>query len=400
MQDIAKTVEWLSAGADDVIHREWLAQKLEQSQKSGKPLTIKLGVDPTAPDIHFGHTVVLEKLRQFQELGHQVVFLIGDMTARVGDPSGRSATRKALSDNDVKIFAQSYVEQVEKILPIGSFTVRYNSEWFAAMDFSAMIRLLSQATVARILERDDFHQRFAGHAPIYLHELAYPLMQGYDSVMLHADVELGGTDQRFNIMTARQLQEAYGQSPEVGMFMPLLEGTDGVKKMSKSLGNYICVTENPEEMFGKIMSIPDDLIVRWAHLLLAQPKNSWEERLQSGENPRNVKADLACRLVSRFWGEAAGTQAQEAFDRVFKEHALPEEMPTVCLPSVPWQVGAIELVASLPGIPSRQEARRLLQQGAVTLENHRVEINDQLSIAEGSWIRVGKRRYFRFSGEE
>lgn len=395
MQDIQSQVEWLANGADDVVSRESLAQKLERSQRTNTPLVVKLGVDPTAPDIHLGHTVVLEKLRQFQELGHQVVFLIGDMTGRIGDPTGRSETRRQLSADAVDAFARTYVEQAGKVLDADRLILRYNSEWLAPLDLAQMIQLLSHMTLARILERDDFHDRFQEHYPIHLHELLYPLMQAYDSVALKADVELGGTDQRFNILTARQIQEAYGMEPEVGIFMPLLEGTDGVRKMSKSLGNYVGIEEPPQEIFGKVMSIPDDLMVRWYQLLLGMDPTAVRARIEQGDNPRDVKAALGKQLVARFWGTQAADQAEEQFNRTFRQREVPEDAPVVAYRDEFTAIGALDLVAGLPGVPSRQEARRLLQQGAVTVDGERVEMTSTVALKPGSWIKVGKRRYFR-----
>ncbi|MDA8195191.1 MAG: tyrosine--tRNA ligase [Thermaerobacter sp.] len=395
MADIAKIVDWLVNGTDDVVSRELLAGKLERSDRTGKPLVVKLGVDPTAPDIHLGHTVVMEKLRQFQELGHQVVFLIGDMTGRIGDPTDRMATRKQLSGDDVRDFSRSYVDQARKILDSDRLVLRYNSEWLAPLDLSAVTRLMSHMTLARILERDDFHNRYAEHAPIHLHELLYPLMQGYDSVALHADVELGGTDQRFNIMTARQLQEAYGQEPEVGMFMPILEGTDGVRRMGKSLGNYIGVNEPPEEMYGKVMSIPDTLIVRWSHLLLGRDPDVVAGAIAGG-NPRDEKANLAHGVVSRFWDALAADRAADYFDRVFRQHEVPADALVIVLTDATRKSSALDLVATLPDVPSRQEARRLLQQQAVTLSGIRLGMGDEVSLQAGDWLKVGKRRYYRF----
>lgn len=397
--DIAKTVDWLVAGTDDVVSRELLAKKLERSEREHRPLNVKLGVDPTAPDIHFGHTVVMEKLRQFQELGHRVIFLIGDMTGRIGDPTDRSEARKPLTEEAVREFSKSYIEQASKILDPDHLTLRYNSEWLGGLAFAETLELLSKMTVARILERDDFHHRFTSHTPIHLHELMYPLMQAYDSVALQADVELGGTDQRFNIMTARQIQEGYGQEPEVGIFTPILEGTDGVRRMGKSLGNYIGVNEVPNEMYGKVMSIPDALIVRWSELLLGRSAEALQARLERGENPRDLKAELALGLVTRFWGESQAKEAADAFDRVFRAREVPEDAPRVVLPANPWEVAALDLVAALPGIPSRAEARRLLTQGAVTLDDERLQMGDRTVVTDASWMKVGKHRFFRFSGE-
>ncbi len=400
MQDISAIVESLVNGADDVVSPELLAAKLERSDRTKTPLIVKLGVDPTAPDIHLGHTVVLEKLRQFQELGHHVVFLIGDMTGRIGDPSGRSDTRRQLAKTDVEAFARTYVAQASKVLSAERLSLRYNSEWLEPLNLVGLIELMSHVTLARILERDDFHDRFSEHYPIHLHELLYPLMQAYDSVALKADVELGGTDQRFNILTARQIQEAFGMEPEVGIFMPLLEGTDGVRKMSKSLGNYIGVEEPPEEIFGKVMSIPDSLLARWYQLLLGERPEKIAATLAEGTNPRDLKARLARRITARFWGEADAERAEAAFDRTFRDRQVPEDAPRVSY--APWmlETGAIDLVAHLPGIPSRQEARRLLSQGAVTVDGERIDAGTVVSLQPGSWIRVGKRRYFRIDASE
>lgn len=399
MEDIGKIVDWLAEGTEDVVSRELLVAKLEQSQRTQIPLTVKLGVDPTAPDIHLGHTVVMEKLRQFQELGHRVVFLIGDMTGRIGDPTDRSVTRPSLSSSDVREFARTYVEQAGKILDASRLILRYNSEWLGALSFERVLELAARMTLARILERDDFHRRFSEHVPIHLHELMYPLMQGYDSVALGADVELGGTDQRFNIMTARQIQEAYGLAPEVGVFLPILEGTDGVRRMGKSLGNYIGVTEPPAEMYGKVMSIPDGIIVRWSTLLLGRSASVLEERLAGGENPRRLKAELARGLVARFWGEDAAEDAEAVFDRTFRDREVPDDAPRVELEPFPWVGTALDLVSSMPEVASRSEARRLLQQGGVTLDGQRLDLGGEVRVGPESWIKVGKRRYYRFQAK-
>jgi len=396
VDDIERTADRLIEGTAEVINRELLIQKLKRSRDTGTPLIVKLGVDPTAPDIHLGHTVVMEKLRQFQELGHQVVFLIGDMTARIGDPTNRDATRKQLTKDEVEAFAATYIAQANKVLDASRLILRYNSEWLEPMKMADVLQLLSQMTLARVLERDDFHKRFTEHVPIHLHELMYPLMQGYDSVALRADVELGGTDQKFNIMTARQIQEAYGIEPEVGMFMPILEGTDGVRRMGKSLGNYIGVNEPPDEMYGKVMSIPDTLIQRWSLLLLGKDPAELERRLAAGVNPRDLKAELAFDIVTRFWDREAAQNAQEKFDKTFRQKEVPADAPRIAWTPELNRVTALQLVAQLPGIPSRQEARRLLQQGAVLLNGERLDMMQEVSVEPGSWIKVGKRRYFRF----
>lgn len=395
MQDIGAIVERLMNGADDVVSPELLRVKLERSQKTGNPLIVKLGVDPTAPDIHLGHTVVLEKLRQFQELGHRVVFLIGDMTGRIGDPSGRSDTRRQLSQADVENFAKTYVEQAAKILNGPQLSLRYNSEWLEPLTLANMVEVMSHVTLARILERDDFHQRFVEHYPIHLHELLYPLMQAYDSVALHADVELGGTDQRFNILTARQIQEAFGQEPEVGIFMPLLEGTDGVRKMSKSLNNYIGIEEPGDEIYGKVMSIPDALMPRWYQLLLGENPQQIDNQIRAGANPRDLKAALAFQLVERFAGRQTAEAAQSQFDRTFRQRQVPDDAPILPYKAEYQSISALDLVAGLPVLASRQEARRLLTQGAVTIDGERIELGQTVTLKVGSWIKVGKRRYFR-----
>lgn len=395
MADITKIMTRLIEGTDDVVSAELLEKKLTRSATSGVPLIVKLGVDPTAPDIHLGHTVVLEKLRQFQDFGHIVVFLIGDMTGRIGDPTDRAATRKQLDKEAVDAFARTYIEQAKKVLLADRLQIRYNSEWLEPLQLTDLIGLMSHMTLARVLERDDFEKRLQGHVTIHLHELLYPLMQAYDSVALRADVELGGTDQRFNIMTARQIQEAYGLEPEVGVFVPLLEGIDGIRKMSKSMGNHVGITESPETIYGKVMSIPDSLIVRWGQLLFGWERSTSEDRLRN-ENPRDVKRDLAYAVVERFCGTNDAISAQEQFLRVFSERGIPDEMPGIVLPSVPWVVSAIELVAGVPGITSRQEARRFLQQGAVVFNDARVSMDQHLTVRPGDWVRVGRRRYFRF----
>lgn len=397
--DVEAQLDLLCRGTVEVVQPDTLRQKLERSRRTGRPLVVKLGLDPTAPDIHLGHTVVLEKLRQFQELGHQVVLLIGDFTGRVGDPTDRTATRRQLTSREVDEFARTYVEQAAKILDRSRLEIRYNSEWLAPLTFQDLIELMAQMTVARVLEREDFHRRFTGHLPLYLHELLYPLMQGYDSVALRADVELGGTDQRFNIMTARQIQEAYGQEPEVAMLMPLLEGLDGVRKMSKSAGNYIGITEPPQEMYGKVMSIPDGLIGRWGTLLLGWPPDQAEAGIRAGDNPRDWKARLAREIVARFWGPEAAREQEARWDRTFRRGEVPADAPVLPLPAGAEDLAAVDLVAGLPGIASRGEARRLLSQGGVTLDGVRLDKDQRVTVRPGSWVRLGRHRFFRFEDD-
>lgn len=394
--DVESQLDLLCRGTAEVVQREALGRKLVEASQTHRPLIVKLGLDPTAPDIHLGHTVVLEKLRQFQQLGHQVVLLIGDFTGQVGDPTDRSATRKQLTPETVERFARTYVDQASRILDRTRLAVRYNSEWLAPLNFSQLIQLMAQMTLARVLEREDFRRRFSEHMPLHLHELLYPLMQGYDSVALMADVELGGTDQRFNIMTARQIQEAYGQTPEVAVLLPILEGTDGVRKMSKSASNYIGITEPPLEMYGKVMSIPDSLIDRWGTLLLG-----WQPDANETLHPRDRKAQLAAALVGRFWGQDQADAATRRWDETFRQGQVPQDAQSVGLkPEWASGVSAIELVAALPGVLSKGEARRLLSQGAVTLDGLRLGKDQTVSVGDQSWIRLGRHRFFRVQRDE
>src|SRR6266404_2529738 len=364
-------VAFLRRGAVDLVPEDGLAAKLDIVAREGRPLRVKLGADPSAPDLHLGHTVVLEKLRQFQELGHTVIFLIGDFTARIGDPSGRSETRKPLSSEDVQRNAATYTDQVLRMLNRERTEVRFNSEWMSAMHADDVVRLCSHYTVARILERDDFEQRFRSNRPIGIHEFLYPLVQGYDSVALRADVELGGTDQRFNLLVGREIQKAYGVPPQVIMTMPLLEGTDGVQKMSKSLGNYVGVTDSPDDMFGKIMSISDELMVRWYDLLAPDVAAQVRSEVARGAlHPRQAKANLAVSQVARYHGDDAAHAASRRFDQRFQRGEVPAEL-------VPeWRsANPLPSELSLPGFltevgltKSNSDARRLLKQGAVRID--------------------------------
>ncbi|MBA3583535.1 MAG: tyrosine--tRNA ligase, partial [Gemmatimonadetes bacterium] len=319
-------------GAEDLLPEEELVRKLERSRDAGTPLVVKCGYDPTRPDLHIGHTPTLRKLRDFQELGHAVTFLIGDFTALIGDPSGRSATRPPLSREEVDANARTFQEQVFRLLDPERTAVRYNSEWLGGFTFEDVLRLASRYTVARMIERDDFRQRIEARTPIAVHELLYPLAQGYDSVALKSDVEIGGTDQKFNLLVARDIQREYGQEPQIILTLPMLEGTDGVQKMSKSLDNYIALTDPPEEMYGRTMSIPDGLIVKWFRLALGVPAAEVavvERALADGANPRDLKRRLARELVAAYQGPGAVAAAEAHFDRLFVEHRLPEEMPEV-----------------------------------------------------------------------
>ena len=386
----------IERGADELLRREELAARLAE----GRPLRIKAGFDPTAPDLHLGHTVLLNKMRQFQDLGHEVTFLIGDFTGRIGDPSGRNATRPPLDDAQVAANADTYREQVYKVLDPERTVVRFNSEWFGSMGASDLIRLASRQTLARMLERDDFSRRYAEQRPIALHELLYPLVQGYDSVALRSDVELGGTDQKFNLLMGRELQKAAGQRPQVVMTMPLLEGLDGAQKMSKSLGNYVGVDDAPADMFGKIMSIDDALMWRWFDLLSLRPTHELETLRRSveegGGNPRDAKVELARELVTRFHDAAAARTAHEGFVRRFRENALPEDLDETVL-AVGEDGRAIANLAVDAGlVPSTSEAHRMVRQGAVRIDGERVE-DGRRALGPGTdcVLQVGKRRVAR-----
>jgi len=397
---VDQQISLLRKGTVDCIPENELRRKLDRSAKTRKPLRVKAGFDPTAPDIHLGHTVLIRKMRHFQQLGHTVIFLIGDFTGMIGDPSGRSATRPALTREQIDENAETYKQQIFKLLDRQRTEIRFNNEWFSKFGADDFIRLAGKATVAQILEREDFKKRFQSQTPISIHELMYALAQGYDSVALEADVELGGTDQKFNLLMARQIQQAYGvKEPQLIMTTPLLEGLDGVQKMSKSLGNYIGITESPRDMFGKVMSISDDLMWRYYELLtdlspaeITALKNSAE----SGErHPRDLKADLARRIVTDFHSQADADDASNEFDRTFREHQAPSDVPSIEKPA-----GAIKLVKLLAGeglAPSVSEAQRLIAQGGVRLNGERVnDVKLELGSDSGeALIQVGSRKFLR-----
>jgi len=324
---IEEELEILKSNVVEIIPEDGLYEKLKKAREEGRPLRVKLGADPSAPDLHLGHAVVLRKLKQFQDLGHQVVFIIGDFTARIGDPSGRSETRKPLTPEQVKKNALTYQEQVGKILDVSKAEIRYQEEWFGKMKLEDVLVLTSKYTIARMLERDDFAQRFKEQKPIFIHEIMYPLLQAYDSVAIKADIELGGTDQKFNLIVGREIQREYGLEPQVAMLMPILEGLDGKQKMSKSLGNYIGLTEPPNQMYGKVMSIPDELIIRYFELATELPKEEIrkiEQEMREGKlNPRDAKARLAREIVKIYHGEEASLKAEEEFNRIFRNKELP-----------------------------------------------------------------------------
>jgi tyrosyl-tRNA synthetase len=376
-----------------------LEADLEKKLKTGRPLRIKAGFDPTAPDLHLGHTVLINKMALFQRLGHEVIFLIGDFTGLIGDPTGRNATRPPLTPDDVKANAVTYEAQIFKILDPKLTRVDFNSRWMGSMNAAGLIQLAAKHTVARMLERDDFAKRYKGGQAIAIHEFLYPLVQGYDSVALEADVELGGTDQKFNLLVGRQLQEAYGQEPQVVMTMPLLEGLDGVNKMSKSLGNYIGITEPPDQMFGKLMSISDDLMWRYFELLSFRPNADLarlREEVAGGRNPRDVKFELGVEIVERFHGAGSGTRARDEFIARFQQGALPEDIAEVTLAGGAEGLAIANLLKAAGLVPSTSEAFRQLKQGAVKVDGERVE-DGAMKFAAGAThvFQVGKRRLAR-----
>ncbi len=394
-----KQLEIIKRGTFEIIQEKELFLKLVKSIKENKPLKIKAGFDPTAPDIHIGHTVLIEKLRQFQELGHEVIFLIGDFTGMIGDPTGKSETRKPLTKNDVLKNAETYKEQVFKILDQEKTRITFNSLWLESLSAIELIKLQAKQTVARMLEREDFKQRFHSQTPIGIHEFIYPLLQGYDSVVLHADVELGGTDQRFNLLMGRELQKEYGQEPQVIVIMPLLEGLDGVKKMSKSLGNYIGISEQPKDIYGKTLSISDELMIKYYELLShtgIDELKRLKEGLRAGTiHPKKAKEDLAMELVDRYWGKEASRHAKEEFDKVFKDKGLPDNIPVFELIWDDHEIWLPRIMKASGLVQSTGEAMRLIKQGAVNVDNEKVD-NPDAKLAKGDYIiKAGKRKFVR-----
>ena len=395
MSTIKEQIAELSRGTDEVLPEDGLEAKLKQ----GKPLIVKAGFDPTAPDLHIGHTVLINKMRQFQQLGHDVVFLIGDFTGMIGDPSGKNATRPPLSPEQIKANAETYEAQIFKILDEEKTRVEFNSNWMGDMDAAGLIKLAARHTVARMLERDDFNKRYKDGQSISIHEFLYPLVQGYDSVALKADVELGGTDQKFNLLVGRQLQQNYGQEPQIVMTTPLLEGLDGVQKMSKSLDNYIGITEAPGEMFGKIMSISDDLMWRYFEVLSFRSLDDiagLKTALADGMNPRDAKFELGMEIVARFHDDAAAKAAKQEFISRFQQGAMPDEIPEKSLDSQDGQLGLAHLLKGADLVSSTSEAFRMIKQGAVKIDGERVE-DRSLNVKAGSThiYQVGKRKFAR-----
>jgi tyrosyl-tRNA synthetase len=412
MSDITAVVDEQLArirrGAAAIVPEQELVEKLGRSVREGRPLRVKLGLDPTAPDIHIGFAVALRNLRTFQDLGHQAVLIIGDYTAMVGDPSGQNATRPQLTYEQVTDHARTYLEQVGKVVDLDRAEVVRNGDWFREMSFGEVIALAAKLTVARCIERDDFSKRMAEGRPIGLHELLYPLMQAYDSVMVRSDVELGGTDQTFNILLGRELQREVGQEPQVAVTNPLLEGLDGVQKMSKSKGNYIGISEPPETIFSKAMSIPDELMERYFILATDLPVERVQTLLSPAVHPREAKAELAAAIVRRYYDEEAAERAARIFDSVFRDRELPDEMPEVAIPTEEcrdgkvWVVGLLRLVGAAD---SNSDARRLIVQGGVRLgrDAESLEVvsdpDADLRVADGTVLKVGKRRFWRLRGE-
>ncbi|SHG48744.1 tyrosyl-tRNA synthetase [Thermosyntropha lipolytica DSM 11003] len=395
-KQVEEQMQLISRGVAEIVPEEELRAKLYKSIKENRPLKVKLGLDPTAPDIHLGHTVVLNKLRQFQDLGHEVHLIIGDFTARIGDPSGKSETRKQLTEEQVRANAATYQEQIFKVLDPAKTIVHYNSEWLMPLKLADVLALASKYTVARMLERDDFHKRYTSNLPISIHEFMYPLMQGYDSVVLKADVELGGTDQKFNLLVGRHLQKEYGFEPQVALMMPILEGTDGVQKMSKSLGNYVGIYEEPYEMFGKLMSIPDELIIRYFELLTRVPMeviNDYRIGMEKGElNPRDVKMKLACEIITMYHNAEEARKAEERFKLVFSKRDIPDDIPEIkveedeiWLPKFLYENGMV---------PSTSEGKRMISQGAVKVDGNKHQ-SETLLLDRSMVVQVGRRKFIR-----
>jgi tyrosyl-tRNA synthetase len=418
VRPVAEQLALIKQGCQEIIREEELKERLERSLATGQSLRVKAGFDPTAPDLHLGHTVLIQKLKHFQDLGHQVIFLIGDFTGLIGDPSGKTETRPPLTEEEVKANAETYERQIFKILDREKTVIDFNSRWMKEMAAQDLIRLAARHTVARMLEREDFHQRYVAQTPIAIHEFLYPLIQAYDSVALQADVELGGTDQKFNLLVGREIQREYGQAPQVVITMPLLEGLDGVQKMSKSLNNYVGIDEPPNAVFGKIMSISDELMLRYYELLTditPEALRFLKNDLAAGRrHPRQVKEELALELVARYHGQAAAAQAAREFAHIFRERGLPEEIEEVTLikngtaPRLGWETGQYispggvqvesyflpHIMVAAGTAATTSEARRLINQGAVKVDGEKVtDMNKELHSGESHILQVGKRRF-------
>ncbi len=393
-------MDLIKRGVFEIIPEEELVQKIEKSLKEQKPLNIKLGCDPSRPDLHIGHSVVLRKLAQFQSLGHQAILIIGDFTGMIGDPSGRNITRPALSLEETRINGQSYLEQASKILNNEKAKIVYNSEWLGKMSFEDVIKLSSKYTVARMIERDDFTKRFKSGEPISLHEFLYPLAQAMDSVAIKSDVELGGTDQKFNLLVGRDIQREFGMEPQVILTMPLIVGTDGVEKMSKSYNNYIGISESPKEIFGKTLSIPDSLIYNYYELATDIPgvelKNIREQLNDAKINPRDLKRQLAKTLVAMYYSDLAAKEAEEEFDKIFIKKEIPEDIPEFKINGDTKEIGIMDLLVKVNFAPSKGEARRLITQGGVSLDGEKIDdISAIINLKSESILKVGKRKFIK-----
>ncbi|MDT8317118.1 MAG: tyrosine--tRNA ligase [bacterium] len=398
MLDIKEQIRIIGRGVQDILPEAELEKKLDKAVKDGRPLRIKAGFDPTAPDIHLGHTVLIHKMRQFQELGHEVMFLIGDFTAMIGDPTGKSEMRKQMTKEDALRNAETYKEQAFKILDPEKTRVVFNSEWMAKMTADDMIRLTAKHTVARMLERDDFKKRYANEQPIGIHEFIYPLIQGYDSVMMDADIELGGTDQRFNMLVGRELQKEFGKPQQVVLMMPILEGLDGVNKMSKSLDNYIGISESPSEIFGKLMSISDDLMVRYYELVSSKSLQDIE-KLKNGLkvgsiHPMEAKKELAMEIIERYHSKEDAIGARENFENVFRDRGTPEDIEAIVIEIEDDSIWLPALLTKLDMVSSNSEGRRLVKQGAVSIDGEKIA-DDKFQVAAGReyLIKAGKRKF-------
>jgi tyrosyl-tRNA synthetase len=397
MSQVKESLQIIKRGCEELLLEQELIEKLS----TGRPLRVKAGFDPTAPDLHLGHTVLLNKMRQFQEMGHEAMFLIGDFTGMIGDPTGKNVTRKPLTRDEVIENARTYEQQIFKILDPEKTLVMFNSSWMGEMSAADLIGLAAKHTVARMLERDDFHKRYASGQPIAVHEFLYPLIQGYDSVAMKADVELGGTDQKFNLLVGRELQKHYGQPPQVVLTMPILEGLDGVNKMSKSLGNYIGIHEPPNEMFGKLMSVSDDLMWRYIELLSFEPLNvvaQWKKEAAEGRNPRDIKVIFAQEIIARFHDRVAADRALADFDARFREGAMPADMPEISLPAEGEGLPVVQALKQANLTASTSEAIRMIQQGGVRADGEKVS-DKGLVLSRGVAVvlQVGKRKFARVS---
>jgi tyrosyl-tRNA synthetase len=399
---VGEQLKIIKKGTEEIIPEDEMLKKFERAVRESCPLRVKQGFDPTAPDVHLGHTIGLRKLRQFQELGHQVVLIVGDYTGMVGDPSGLSETRPQLGHEEVMRNAKTYEEQFFKIVDKEKTEIRFNGEWFSKMSFMDVMRLASKITVARLLERDDFANRYANNLPISLHELYYPVMQAYDSVAINADVEIGATEQKFNLLMGRQMQQTHGQEPQIAITLPVLEGIDGVQRMSKSLGNYVGISEKPAEMFGKIMSIPDTLVTRYFELLTALSPSEIQKRSQAmaagSINPRDLKSELAETIVGIYHGRTLAATARKEFDRVFRDKGVPDDVPSFEIAAPGGKLWIVNLLREAKLVGSGSEGRRLVRQGAVEVDG--VPVTDEeaeIGLREGLPIvvKVGKRRFAR-----